>query len=325
MSVFTSVNVEQLAEWLADYRIGDVVEIKGISAGITNTNYFVTTKVKPESTVDHLQAQAGLNRYVLTLFEHSSLDELPFFVNLMAHLSKHEVPCPTPIVDQHGEALHLLQGKPALLVSCLQGRDVEQPSLIQCEAIGQTLAKMHLASESFLANQPETTANPRGGEWRSQTAEAVMPLLSQEEQALLQEALNLQAKCDESLPKGIIHADLFRDNVLFDGDNLGGFIDFYYACYDVLVYDLAIAANDWCVLEDGRFDDARLSALLNAYQSVRPLSEAEKDHWHLLLQMAALRFWLSRLYDKHFPQDGELTFIKDPDYFKQVLELRMAY
>ncbi len=324
MSVFTSVNTQQLTEWLKQYAIGEVVEIKGISAGITNTNYFVTTEVKAETTVDETQAKSGLNRYVLTLFEHNTMDELPFFVDLMAHLSKHQVSCPMPIVDQHGEALHLLQGKPALMVSCLKGSDVEQPSTNQCAQVGETLARMHLASDSFLKTETTVTANPRGAEWRNSTAKQVMPLLTSDEQALLQNALDNQAMADlGALPTGIIHADLFRDNVLFDGEVLGGFIDFYYACHDVLAYDIAIAANDWCVNADGTFDKVRLSAMLSAYESVRLLTSAEKNSWGTLLQMAALRFWLSRLYDKHFPQAGELTFIKDPDYFKQILMLRM--
>lgn len=324
MSVFTSVNIQQLTEWLKQYAIGEVVEIKGISAGITNTNYFVTTEVTAGARVDETQAQAGLNRYVLTLFEHNTIDELPFFVDLMAHLSKHQVSCPTPIVDQHGAALHLLQGKPALMVSCLKGSDVEQPSANQCAQVGETLAKMHLASDAFLNTDTEITANPRGTEWREATAAKLMPLLTTEEQTLMKTALDNQLQADlTGLPTGVIHADLFRDNVLFDGEVLGGFIDFYYACHDVLAYDIAIAANDWCVQADGHFDQVRLSALLTAYESVRPLTEAEKDHWDALLQIAALRFWLSRLYDKHFPQPGELTFIKDPDYFKQILLLRM--
>lgn len=324
MSVFTSVNTQQLTEWLTQYAIGEVVEIKGISAGITNTNYFVTTEVKADTPADAAQAKTGLNRYVLTLFEHNTIDELPFFVDLMAHLSQHQVSCPRPIVDQHGEALHLLQGKPALMVSCLKGRDVEQPSDNQCAQVGETLARMHLASDGFLKAGSTVTANPRGADWRHSTAAQVMPLLTTDEQALLQTALDNQEKSDlRALPTGIIHADLFRDNVLFDGETLGGFIDFYYACHDVLAYDIAIAVNDWCVKADGNFDEARLSAFLSGYESVRPLTSAEKDNSSTVLQMAALRFWLSRLYDKHFPQSGELTFIKDPDYFKQILTLRM--
>ncbi len=324
MSVFTSVSTQQLTEWLDQYALGNVVEIKGISAGITNTNYFVTTEVKAGDGADAAQAKPGLNRYVLTLFEHNTIDELPFFVDLMAHLSRHQVSCPTPIVDQHGEALHLLQGKPALMVSCLKGSDVELPSAYQCAQVGETLARMHIASESLLYSGTEITANPRGADWRKKTAAQVMPFLTKDEQALLQSAMQHQSQSDlQALPTGIIHADLFRDNVLFDGETLGGFIDFYYACKDVLAYDIAIAANDWCVQADGNFDEARLSAFLTAYESVRPLTSAEKDSWPTLLQMAALRFWLSRLYDKHFPQSGELTFIKDPDYFKQILQLRM--
>lgn len=325
MSVFTSVNTQQLSQWLENYAIGQVVEIKGISAGITNTNYFVTTKVEAGGSVDAKQATVGLNRYVLTLFEHNTMQELPFFVDLMAHLSQHDVPCPQPITDQRGEALHLLNDKPALMVSCLKGSDVDTPNAAQCSEVGRTLAKMHVAGDALLKKQSSVHKNVRDEDWRVSTANAVMPHLDAADQKLLQEALDFRADLDLSdLPKGIIHADLFRDNVLFDGDTLGGFIDFYYACYDVLAYDLAVAANDWCVDADGEFDQQRLAALLEAYEAVRPLTDAEKARWGSLLQIAALRFWLSRLHDKHFPQSGELTYIKDPDYFKQILQLRAA-
>jgi len=309
MSVFTSVSIQQLQAWLQDYAIGELVELKGISSGITNTNYFVTT------TQD---------KYVLTLFEHNTMDELPYFIDLMSHLSAHGVPCPQPISNQSGVSLHMLNGKPAVLISCLKGRDVEVPGVKHCAEVGAVLAKMHIAGQSFAQTAYQQHSNPRGAAWRARTAQQVMAHLSQADQQLLTDTLAFQAALDTAqLPKGVIHADLFRDNVLFDGDKIGGLIDFYYACYDVLAYDLAIAVNDWCVQADGTLDTAKLNAMLDAYQAVRPFTQAEHGAWNSMLRIAALRFWLSRLYDQIYPQAGELTHAKDPNHFKNILKLRI--
>lgn len=311
MSVFTSVSIEQLQAWLQGYSIGELVELKGISSGITNTNYFVTTTK---------------NRYVLTLFEHNTMAELPYFIDLMSHLSAHGVPCPQPISNQSGVSLHMLNGKPAVLISCLMGRDIEVPDVKHCAEVGAVLAKMHIAGQSFTKEAYQQHRNPRDIDWRVKTAQQVMAHLSPDDQQLLTDTLAFQAALDTAqLPKGVIHADLFRDNVLFDGDKIGGLIDFYYACYDVLAYDLAIAVNDWCVQADGTLDTLKLNAMLDTYQSVRPFTPAEHDAWNSMLRIAALRFWLSRLYDKIFPQEGELTHAKDPDHFKNILKLRIEH
>lgn len=308
MSVFTSVSIQQLQAWLQDYTVGEVVELKGISAGITNTNYFVTTTK---------------NRYVLTLFEHNTMDELPYFIDLMSHLSTHGVPCPQPIANRSGVSLHMLNGKPAVLISCLKGQDIKEPGVKHCAEVGAVLAKMHIAGQSF-ATQIDHR-NPRDAAWRAKTAQLVMAHLPQEDQQLLADTLAFQAALDTAqLPKGVIHADLFRDNVLFDGDKIGGLIDFYYACHDVLAYDLAIAVNDWCVQADGALDAPRLNAMLDAYQAVRPFNQAEHAAWNSMLRIAALRFWLSRLHDQIFPLEGELTHAKDPNHFKNILKLRIA-
>ncbi len=309
MSVFTTVSFQQLQVWLQDYDIGELVELKGISSGITNTNYFVITTQ---------------NRYVLTLFEHNTIEELPYFIDLMSHLATHDVPCPKPICSRSGMSLHMLNGKPSVLISCLKGQDVSVPSVIHCAEVGAVLAKMHIAGQSFAQQSAyQNHRNPRDVEWRKQTAQKVMPHLSLDDQQLLKETLAFQATFDVTqLPHGIIHADLFRDNVLFDGDSIGGLIDFYYACEDVLAYDLAIAVNDWCIQADGRLDTSRLNAMLNAYQSVRPFTQREDAAWNGLLRIAALRFWLSRLYDQIHPQEGELTHAKDPNHFKNILKLR---
>jgi len=314
MSVFTSVTIQQLQLWLKNYPIGELVDLKGISSGITNTNYFVTTR----------QADGTHHKFVLTLFEHNSMEELPYFIDLMSHLAAHGIPCPRPISDKSGNSLHLLNNKPAIMISCLKGSDVDIPNVAQCAEVGRVLAKMHITGQSFDAKAKYPNSfNSRGTAWRINTAHQVMPYLDPEDQSLLQNSLNFQLTLDtEQLPTGIIHADLFRDNVLFFHDEIGGLIDFYYACRDVLAYDLAIAVNDWCIEVDGSLDKTKLNAMLLAYEEVRPFNQAERDAWNGLLRIAALRFWLSRLYDKINPQAGELTHAKDPDHFKRILKLR---
>ena len=305
MSVFTTVTNEQLRQWLQAYSLGDLLDFQGIAAGITNTNYFVTTTS---------------GRYVLTLFEKHTQDELPYFLDLMTHLAERDILCPHPIRKQDGSGLCMLNAKPAALVSCLRGKDVEMPSSTQCASVGRLLAQMHIAGLSF----PSYMKNPRGAEWRAAMAGKVVDYLDADDKAMLQQELEFQAKLLlTELPQGVIHADLFRDNVLFDGEQLGGVIDFYYACNDVLLYDLAIAANDWCIYDNGNFDDARLSALFTAYHAVRPINVAEQQAWPSLLRIAALRFWLSRLYDLHFPQVGELTHAKDPQHFQKILKIHI--
>lgn len=310
MSVFTTLTLDEVRAWTRDFTIGEVIELRGIAAGITNTNYFVITQN---------------SRYVLTIFEKNNVEDLPYFVHLMAHLAAHGVPCPTPIADKNGIALHALKGKPALMVSCLQGKDVATPNLAQVREVALTLAKLHLAGESF----KQVSHNQRGQNWFMATTQKVLAKLNPQEQALLQSELSFQQALDTSqLPHGVIHGDLFRDNVLFDGDALGGFIDFYYACNDVLIYDVAIALNEWCLHHNGadlgNIDDEKVDAFLSAYQSVRPFTAAEKTVWPSLLRRAALRFWLSRLYDFYFPIEGEITHAKDPNHFKSILQARIA-
>lgn len=301
MSVYTTLTLQEAQAWLREYSIGSVTELKGIAAGITNTNYFLMTDTA---------------RYVLTVFEKNSMDELPYFIDLMAHLAQHGVPCPTPIADNNGNSLHLLKDKPALVVSCLNGKGVEQSDADQCAQVGHALAQMHIAGQSF----KHDSINQRDANWRVETAAQVIEKMPAADQSLLNKVMAFQAGFDLSaLPRGVIHGDLFRDNVLFDGAQLGGFIDFYYACDDVLAYDVAIAVNDWCVGKDGELDGPRLNAFLQAYMEARPFSVAEQQAWQGLLCVAALRFWLSRLYDWHYPLEGELTHAKDPDHFKQIL------
>jgi homoserine kinase type II len=301
MSVFTSVSSGELRPFLASRQLGPLLELQGIAAGITNTNYFVTT---------------GSGRFVLTLFETLKADELPFYVGLMAHLAKHGVALAAPIARADGAYVETLCGKPALIVPCLPGRVADDPSAAQCAAVGAMLARLHLAGADF----PDRMVNPRGPHWWWQAAEKVYAHMPAESAGLLRGELTWQKKHRQAdLPSGVVHADLFRDNVLMNGDEVGGFIDFYYACNDVLLYDLAIAVNDWCVLPDGDLDAARARAMLAGYQTVRALSEAEVLEWPTLLRAAALRFWTSRLVDFYYPAPGELTFAKDPTHFERVI------
>ena len=302
MSVFTTVSADELTEWLKAYPLGTLLELKGIASGITNTNYFVTTTS---------------GRYVLTLFEEHTAEELPYFLDLMTHLAERGVPCPHPVKRNDGVQLDELNGKPAALVSCLVGRDIETPNEIHCAEVGRVLANMHIAGESFSGKSHDT----RDSVWRQTTADKVFGLLNADDQTMLSQVMQRQASLNlDKLPQGVIHADLFRDNVLFDGEKIGGLIDFYYACRGAFLYDLAIAVNDWCVNIDGSLDKPRVMAMLKAYHAVRALTAEESAVWTDMLPIAALRFWLSRLKDKHFPHAGELTHAKDPQHFQKILK-----
>jgi homoserine kinase type II len=221
--------------------------------------------------------------------------------------------------DDAGRVFSALNGKPATLVSRLAGQDVSAPDEAHCAAVGAMLARLHLAGADYAATMP----NPRGLLWWRGAALEVLPRMPAPEAALLEDELEYQSRARlAALPGGAIHADLFRDNVLFDGGAIGGVIDFYFACTDRLLYDLAITVNDWCIDGDGELDAVRTRALLRAYRAVRPLTPAEIDAWPTLLRAGALRFWLSRLFDLHCPRSGELTFAKDPGHFQRVLEAR---
>ena len=301
MSVYTPVSHSQLEEFLASYPCGTLLDFTGISAGIENTNYFVTT---------------DRGQYVLTLFEVLSRAELPYFLDLMAFFAEHGIPSAHPVADRSGAYLRELQGKPAALVQRLQGASVEEPDVMHCRQVGAMLARMHEGGQAFSRSRK----NDRGPHWWREMQAKLSASLQREERTLLDDELAYQASNrNPALPRGVIHADLFRDNALFLDHELAGVIDFYYACNDVLLYDIAVAVNDWCGDADGGVDRERAIAMLAAYHEVRPLGAVEVNAWPAVLRAAALRFWLSRLHDWHFQREGEITHTKDPGEFLQIL------
>ncbi len=301
MSVYTIVEQAELEAFLSRYSLGELQGYQGISAGIENTNYFVTT---------------SSGEYVLTLFEQHSAAELDYFLDLMAFLAEHGVPTAHPVADDQGCYLRTLKGKPAALVQRLPGCSVDQPTAAHCRALGRELGRIHRVGREFAQHR----GNSRGPAWWSRTARKLLPLLSPDDRQLLESELAFQSGHHfEELPRGVIHADLFRDNALFEGDRLTGIIDLYYACDGLLLYDLAITANDWTVTAQGTLDEPRLRALLGGYREQRPQQQCEAAAWPVVLRAAALRFWLSRLNDLHFPREGEITHSKDPDVFKRIL------
>lgn len=302
MSVFTKVSHAELQHFLQRYPLGELLGYQGIGEGVENTNYFVDTTE---------------GRWVLTIFERLNYADLPFFLGLMEHLAHRGFPSAMPVPDQDGHNLVELHGKPAAIVMRLNGQSVLFPNLAQCTAVGRVLGDLHVLGQTYAGH----CANDRGVDWRRRTAGALIPKVDAGTRDLIESELQAQAALDfASLPQGVIHADLFKDNVLFVDDRLTGVIDFYYACNDALLYDLAVTLNDWCTEPDGHLNQARAHALLEAYLARREPSEAERDAWPLVLRAAAFRFYLSRLYDWTFPREGDLVHIKDPEQYRRILE-----
>lgn len=306
MSVFTPLSAEQAATWLEDYALGTLVALEGIAEGVQNSNFFLTTT--------HGQ-------YVLTVFEQVARAAVPFHVELMAHLAAHGVPCPQPVANRAGAYIKEIAGKPAVIVSRLPGRSESAPNLAQCAAMGTLLAELHLTAQSF----PAPLAHQRDWAWCAQVAAQIAPRLGADDARLLRDELQHQHRCrPDDLPRGVIHADLFRDNVLFVGDRLTGVLDFYFAGVDDLLFDLAVTVNDWCSTADGALDAVRSQALVAAYDARRPLARSERAAWPTLLRAAALRFWTSRLLDHHQPRSGKLIVRRQPDTYRTILLARRA-
>jgi homoserine kinase type II len=323
MAVFTEVPEEEAGELVRRLQLGELAALRGIQGGIENTNYFLTTS-----------NDGAKHEYVLTLFERLSHAQLPFYLYLMKHLARHGVPVPEPqcqpgtasAAHPEGELLFTLRGKPAAVVEKLRGHSELQPTAAHCAAVGEVLARMHIAGRDFAMTQP----NLRGLAWWNETVPVVLPYVDPDQAALLRAELAFQnhialGSAYAALPRGPIHADLFRDNVMFEEGRLTGVFDFYFAGVDTWLFDVAVCLNDWCIaLDTGAHDEARARALLDAYERVRPFAAAERRLLPAMLRAGALRFWISRLWDYHLPREASMLEPHDPSHFERVLRQRVA-
>jgi len=259
---------------------------------------------------------------VLTLFEHIPRDDIPFYVGLMDHLSHHEVICPEPMRMDDGELIAHVNGKPAVIVSRLPGAPDPKPNEHACHAAGRILAGVHVSAVSYDASLD----NARGRAWRESFAATIAPRIPRDQAALIESENRYQSLHDESvLPQGIIHGDFFHDNVLWDDEGNGGVIDFYFACDDALLYDVAIAVNDWCVNPDATLDHKRAHAFVAGYSTLRPMETFEREMWPVMLRRAALRTWLGRLGYNYFPRDSHMTIPKDHEFSRRLLDHHIAH
>ena len=305
MSVFTPLERAELEAFLAPYGLGRLLDFQGIAAGVENSNYFISLEQ---------------GEFVLTLIERGPLADLPFFLQLLERLHQAQLPVPFAIATTQGETLRQLAEKPALLQPRLPGKHVVQPNSQHCAEIGRWLARLHTTTQRETLER----ASDRGLAWMLE--EGPLQAMQLEGEALqllrlaLEDARELNAHLPQ-LPRANLHADLFRDNALFDGNHLSGVIDFYNACSGPMLYDLAIALNDWCLDEQDGLDPHLTQALLGAYAALRPFTRAETNAWPLMLRVACLRFWLSRLIAASQPARPGVR-IKPPTEFQQRLQLR---
>lgn len=301
MAVFTPITENLLINLLKAYPLGQLKSFHGIEEGVTNSNFRVITTT---------------GTYIFTIFEELSQEAIPFFIHLNEHLVEAGLPCASTLRDKEGQAIHRVANKPAIFMSFLPGQSRKKVDMKHIAAMGQQLGKMHEATKNY----PHYQKNIRGLNWHREAVKRIVPLLNTEDKNLLLEEMTYQGEQDHSkLPQGIIHADFFRDNVFFDGVHLSGLIDFYYACHDVYLLDLAIVANDWCLTEEGIPDLKKVDLLSHSYEEIFPHSKQQWAHWGALLRAAALRFWLSRLLDFHFTPPGEMVPVKNPNEMKKIL------
>ncbi|UUZ50565.1 homoserine kinase [Massilia sp. B-10] len=312
MAVFTAVSLDDVSHWLEQFPLGKALSIRGIASGIENSNFFITTEA---------------DEHVLTIFEVLKFDQLPFYLNLMRHLAERGVLVLRPRSPMtRASWWSPCTASRAAIVSKLDGSSQMDPQPVHCAAVGAMLARMHLAALDFPLRQP----NLRGLDWWNATTPRVLPFLDSERAHLLRAEMHFQeayASCDhyKRLGSGPVHADLFHNNVMFDGERLTGFFDFYFAYCDTWLFDVAVTVNDWCIDQDsGVLDAPRVRAMLDAYHAVRPFTADEQAAWQPMLRAAALRFWLSRLYDFHQPREAEMLTPHDPTHFERILRERIA-
>ena len=320
MAVYTPLSLEDASIWFDhSYQLGTLQTIKGINSGIENSNFFISASDEGQVT-----------EFVLTIFERLSQQELLYYLELMQYLANQGLQVPKPIQDRQGQLIQVLKGKPATVVTKLEGSPIAEPKTPHCQAVGQALAKMHLAGQNYQNVQ----INLRGLHWWQQTVPEILPFVQPEQAKLLLGELQAQEVFFASpeyskLPQGPSHCDLFRDNVLFKQTSsveLSGFFDFYFAGVDTWLFDLAICLNDWCIdLDTGSLDAEKTTALLAAYQVVRPLIAAERQLLNPMLRAGALRFWTSRLWDFHLPREASMLTPHDPTHFERVLRQRLAH
>lgn len=316
MAVYTEVSFDEAQQLLSRLKLGTLQDMQACAGGIENTNYFVTT---------------DQGAYVLTLFERLSFEQLPFYLWLMKHLARKGIAVPDPAADAAGDILHTVQGKPAAVVNRLRGKSELAPTAAHCAQVGSMLARMHVAGQDYHRSQP----NLRGLAWWNETVPVVLPYLNASQAQRIQAELAYQnhvaaSSAYAALPRGPVHADLFRDNVMFATDRahieLTGFFDFYFAGVDTWLFDIAVCLNDWCIdLRTGLHDAARAQAFLQAYAQERPLTAEERALLPAMLRAGALRFWTSRLWDYHLPRQASVLQAHDPAHFERVLTQRVQH
>ncbi len=305
MAVYTEVSFEELERFLLSYDVGRCIAFSGIQQGVENSNYLVETK---------------RDRYILTLYERRvDPADLPFFLGLMRHLSANRIPCPLPVPGNDGEILRELNGRPATIVTFLEGASPKRPTTDQCRLLGSALADMHLAAASFKGRRANgLSVQAWNSLWR-QCEEHRGSITDSHRREIAAEVDDVIANWPKALPQGIIHADLFPDNVFFQGDNLTGIIDFYFACSDFVAYDLAICMNAWCFESRAEFNITKARAFTHAYHAKRPLSPDEMEALPILNRGACLRFLLTRLFDWVHQVEGALVKPKDPREYLEKL------
>lgn len=312
MSVITKLNKDELESFLSDFNLGSLHGYKEIPEGTVNTNYFLEISSKNE-----------IKPYVLSLFEHLNLETAEQYLQLTQFLHNKNLPCAMPSINITNQLAQLLKNKPSAIVTFLPGQSINTPNIQQCYALGEFLAQMHQCTQAYMPQ----IKNPMGNVWRSQHTHKLMPSFSLPEQTLAQQGLYIQTQIPwRDLPKAMIHYDLFRDNALFSQNELTGVFDFYYACFDAMLLDIAICINDWCTdwnSPERKLNNELTQALLSGYQSIRQFNNIEQQQLLPIIQLMAFHFWITRSINIKHPPKGSCVTTKSPEEFKIILENRL--